>query len=389
MRLFTVIFLVFWWVSTSRDTSAQPYDEYQYLKHSSISDTIDKLSLRLYEHNFFKNNEYFGNFIKGYTLAGFHFQPEITYNINSQVQVQAMLNVLKYHGYDKYSECNPYMRIVFRPNSSLTVIGGYLEGNVRHNMLEPIYNPERYYLGTFSDRYYTRNVENGIQLLLNRSRYHGDLWLNWENFILWGDNDQERLSVGHVSKLDIVDNPAGSLSLVAEFLAAHRGGQIDSSASQMQSLENGAIGLEYNKIENGSQTFRQFSFSAMMVQYHAMSATDDLPWKDGWAAYLKGHLRLWNLGLTAGYWQAHRFVSFRGDPLFSCWAIHDEDNRQNRKMLFGELYFCKDYYDGVFTLKTGGNAYFDLNVRELEYVYMLSMIVRPRIRLIAKNSLKH
>lgn len=363
-------------------------NEYHYLKRSSIYDASDRLSIRIYGHSFFKNNEYFGDFVKGYTLPGFHFQPEITYNLNSQLSFQLMWNVLKYHGSEKYQEANPYFRIVFRPNKYFTVIGGYLEGNVKHDLVEPVYNPERYYLGTYPDRYFTRNVENGIQLKLDRQRYQGELWMNWENFILWGDDDQERFTVGHVSKFHVVNQSLWRADLVGEFIVAHRGGQIDSCDAQMQSLENGALGVDVRRFgSNGSNggVFRQLSLRAMLVQYHSMSGTDDLPWDDGWGTYLKAHLRMWNFGLAAGHWYGHKFLSFRGDPLFSCWALEDENNKENRSMMFGELYFSKNYFDDVFTLRTGINAYYDIKASQLEYAYMLSMIVCPRITILPQK----
>jgi len=359
-------------------TAQSIVDEYDYLKSTSLYDTADRWSLRVYEHNFFKNNEYFGDFVKGYTLTGFHFRPELTYALNGQLQFQLMWNVLKYHGYENFSENRPYFRIVFRPRDYFTIIGGYLEGNVRHDMVEPIYNPERAILGTYLDRYFTRNVENGIQLLIDRPRYSGDMWMNWENFILWGDNDKERLSVGHVSKFRVADRANFRSDIVAEFLVAHRGGQIDSCEGQVQSLENGALGMDFHWTGSDEAAFRQFSVRAMVVQYHAMDGTPDLPWDDGVGTYLKAHLRLWNFGLTAGHWYANKFLSFRGDPLFTCWALDDALNRECRSMAFGELYFGKRYFSDVFTLRTGISAYYDIKASQMEYSYMISMLVSPK-----------
>lgn len=363
-------------------------DEYDYLKRSSIHDTSGRLGLRVYANSFFKNNEYFGDFVKGYTLPGLHLQPELTYNVNSQLSCQLMWNVLKYHGSEKYQEAKPYFRIVFRPTCYFTIIGGYLEGNVKHDLLEPIYNPERYYLGTYPDRYFTRNVENGVQLKLNRDRYDGELWMNWENFILWGDDDQERFTVGHVSKVNLWGGQLWRADLVGEFLVAHRGGQIDSSDSQMQSLENGALGFDAHRLGVESGVFRQLSIRAMLVQYHAMSGSDDLPWDDGWGAFVKAHLRMWDFGLTAGHWHGHKFLSFRGDPLYTCWALEDVNNKEKRSMLFGEAYYSKEYFDGVFSLRAGIGAWYDMRANQLEYSYMLSMIVCHKIAIVRKMEMK-
>ncbi len=347
--------------------TAQIRDEYDFLKMPTlIEDTSgSRFTARLYENNFFKNNEYFGDFVKGYTLTGFHFQPELSYNHNRMLKVQAMWNVLKYHGYDNFSEYKPYLRIVFQPSGSFRVICGYLDGNVRHGLIEPIYDPERYY---------TNNVENGLQINLSRPRYDGELWLNWEKMILWGDPWQERLTVGHLSKFHVVDKEKFKSDIVGEFLVSHRGGQIDSSDGQVQSLENGALGMDFHWTGSGG-VFRQLSLRAMAVQYHAIDETEDLPWNDGCATYMKAHLRLSNFGLTLGHWFGYKFLNFRGDPLYTGWAIDPHNNRKHRYIAFFGGYYSKRYFDDVFVLRTGTDAWYDLATGNLEYAYMICMAV--------------
>ena len=144
-------------------------DDYDYLKvptllsadaNTNRHDTAHhKFAARFYCHTFFKNNEYFGDFVKGYTLTGYHLQPEFSYSPNRKLKVQALWDVLKYHGYDKFSKNKPYFRIVFQPTESFRIICGYLDGNVRHGLIEPIYDPERYL---------TAEMENGLQINLSR-----------------------------------------------------------------------------------------------------------------------------------------------------------------------------------------------------------------------------
>lgn len=350
------------------------FDEYQYYKYHSLNDTLRKFCLGVSQHNFLKNNEYFGDFVKGYTLIGFSFQPEFTYNLNPQLSVQAMWNVLKYHGYDDFSEYKPYMRIVFRPSRKLTVIGGYLEGNVKHEMLEPIYNPERFY---------TDNVENGLQLLVDANRYQGDTWLNWEKFILWGDPWKEKLTFGHHSKLRILGTGNDwKVSLDGQLLISHRGGQIDSCENvQLQTLENGAIGLDITKFPKFGKfdsNFRSFSIKAMFVQYHAIDETVETPYVDGWGAYLKALLKICDFGFSCGYWDAHCFMNFRGDPLFTCVGLNLDNSKKHRQVLFNELYYYKSFYGDCFRLRGGVNTYYDINAGNLEYSFMFGMLFKQK-----------
>ena len=343
-------------------------DDYDYLKLPTLLEdtTHHKFAARFYCHTFFKNNEYFGDFVKGYTLTGYHLQPEFSYSPNRKLKVQALWDVLKYHGYDKFSKNKPYFRIVFQPTESFRLICGYLDGNVRHGLIEPIYDPERYL---------TAEMENGLQINLSRPHYGGELWLNWEKMILWGDPWQERLVVGHLSKFHVADKYRFKADVLGEFLVAHRGGQIDSCDGQVQSLSNAAVGMDLHWIGHGGGCFRQLSVRAMAVGYHAIDETPDLPWTDGCGTFVKAHLRLADFGLTLGHWFGYQFVNFRGDLLYTCWAINPENNRKHRYVTFFGGYYSKRYFNDTFVLRTGVDAWYDLAAGNLEYSYMLSMAV--------------
>lgn len=348
-------------------------DDYDYLRVPTLlsdapaRDTAHhKFAARFYCHTFFKNNEYFGDFVKGYTLTGYHLQPEFSYSPNRKLKVQALWDVLKYHGYDKFSKNKPYFRIVFQPTESFRLICGYLDGNVRHGLIEPIYDPERYL---------TAEMENGLQINLLRPHYDGELWLNWEKMILWGDPWQERLVVGHLSKFHVADKYRFKADVLGEFLVAHRGGQIDSCDGQVQSLSNAAAGMDFHWIGNGGGCFRQLSVRAMAVGYHAIDETPDLPWTDGCGTFVKAHLRLADFGLTLGHWFGYQFVNFRGDLLYTGWAIDPANNRAHRYMTFFGGYYSKRYFDDTFVLRTGVDAWYDIATGNLEYAYMLSMAV--------------
>lgn len=355
---------------------AQIHDDYDYLKVPTLlfdvatpDATHHKFAARFYCHTFFKNNEYFGDFVKGYTLTGYHLQPEFSYSPNRKLKVQALWDVLKYHGYDKFSKNKPYFRIVFQPTESFRIICGYLDGNVRHGLIEPIYDPERYL---------TAEMENGLQINLSRPHYGGELWLNWEKMILWGDPWQERLVVGHLSKFHVADRERFRADVLGEFLVAHRGGQIDSCDGQVQSLSNAAVGMDFHWIGRGGGCFRQLSVRAMAVGYHAIDETPDLPWTDGCGTFVKAHLRLADFGLTAGHWFGYQFANFRGDLLYTGWAIDPANNRAHRYMTFFGGYYSKRYFDDTFILRAGVDAWYDLAVGNVEYSYMLSMAVNFR-----------
>ncbi|MCQ2975364.1 MAG: hypothetical protein MJ211_11220 [Bacteroidales bacterium] len=370
-KYFLSILLFFVLFDNIKAQDSTYFDEYSFLYFNK--DTSQKLSLNLYEHNFFKNNEYFGDFVKGYTLIGFNFQPELTYRPFNKWETSVIWNVIKYHGYDNFSEYKPYFRIRFNPNNKFNVSLGYLDANVSHQLIEPIYNPERYI---------TNNVENGLQVKYNSPKYYGDLWLNWEKFILWNDPWQERLAVGHISKVRFFNFNNFNGYITGQFLICHRGGQIDDSDGQVQTLENGALGFEFhhNTINNNWK----FVMKNLFVQYHAIDETADLPYLDGFGIYNKLLMNYKDFGFVCGHWYGNMFMNFRGDPLFTCQAIYKENNKNERAVLFNELYYSK-HFNKIFSLKIGVNTFYNLYNGDLEYFYMFSMIFNPQFNFLSNK----
>ena len=344
---------------TSKITWSNTFDEYDYLFFNQ--EDTSKLELKLRANTFFKNNEYFGDFIKGYTLIGYMLQPELFYRPLKKVEISVLWNVLQYSGYDKFSDYKPYFRIKFKPTSNLDIILGRIDANVSHRLIEPIYNPERYFLN---------NIENGLQFNYHSARYNGDLWLNWEKFLLWDDPWQERLTVGHKSEFLLNKNDKATIFLTGEFLVSHRGGQIDLNDDPIQTLENGAVGfcVRYKSNEKLSLVY-----NSRFAQFHAVDATDDIPYIDGYGIYNKLLIKFYNFGFICGHWFGDMFMNFRGDKLFTSQAIYRENNKNKRAILFNELYYSKKIQN-IFSLKAGVNTYYNLYNGDLEYAYMLSFV---------------
>ena len=339
-------------------TFSNNLDEHSYLFFNE-NDT-SKLSLKIRANTFFKNNEYFGDFIKGYTLIGYMLQPELFYRPIKKLEISLLWNVLQYSGYDKFSDYKPYFRIKYSPTPKFSIIIGRMDGNVAHRLIEPIYNPERYFLN---------NIENGLQFNYQSTHYNGDLWLNWEKFLLWNDPWQERLTVGHKSEFLLNPMSKTKVSIAGEFLVSHRGGQIDLCDDPVQTLENGAIGFEIRRTQKNVS----YSYYSKFAQYHAIDPTPDVPYIDGYGIYNKLFIKFYNFGFICGHWWGDMFMNFRGDPLFSSQAIFAENNKNKRAILFNELFYAQKIH-GIFSLKASVNTYYNLYNGDLEYAYMLSFV---------------
>lgn len=325
----------------------------QSLSRDSLRADSSHFSFDLSGNSFFINNEFIGDFEKGYTLIGYRLTPVAVYKPFPDVSFSLLTDVLVYHGYEDNARVRPYLQVKFSPVNYFSIILGYLDNNLSHNLIEPIFNPERRY----SDK-----LENGVQFIFSRPRFSSDLWLEWNQFILWGDKKPERMYVGNHSRLLLFNRSRFKAGIDAQFYISHRGGQIDSSNVEMQSLENSAVGLTFE--------YPHISLKSMFVNYSAMSSTDDLPYFQGWSLYNVCDLSWNDFSFTLGHWYGDMFVNFRGLKLFACDALDRQNSMAKRAVLFNKLYYSHVFHE-FFTLKCGAESYFNLYNKDFEYAYML------------------
>ena len=61
-----------------------------------------QLLVELESLSFFKDNEFAGKVVKGYTLPGFWLQPKLTYYPTEKIKLELGAHLLVYHGANKY-----------------------------------------------------------------------------------------------------------------------------------------------------------------------------------------------------------------------------------------------------------------------------------------------
>ena len=88
------------------NTSAQN-DSLLYESSSRIDTTAHgEVRLNIDGMGFFRDNEYKGNLVKGYTLPGFWLQPTISYQPLKKLKLEAGIYMLHYWGANKYPNMN-------------------------------------------------------------------------------------------------------------------------------------------------------------------------------------------------------------------------------------------------------------------------------------------
>ena len=282
------------------------------------------LRLSVENMNFFKDNEFAGSVMKGYSLPGLWVIPQLTYQPLDNIKLEAGMYALMYHGAYKYPNYayqdiakwkgNQYQKgahllPIFRAQLALhntNIIIGHLYGGETHQLILPMYNPELNL---------TADPGNGVQVLFDTRLLHLDAWLNWESFIFDNSTHQESFIVGLSSRIKF-NRPEAKCHfyMPIQGLAQHRGGEQDTARS-VQTLMNGAIGAGMRWNIN-RPAVKWVNFEADLLGYYEQ-AGDIWPFAGGSAQMLSAEIMFaHNLHLCANYFHSNQFISMLGSPYF-------------------------------------------------------------------------
>ena len=293
-----------------------------------------ELSIEIDNVTFFKNNEYDGDIMKGYTLPGFWLNTKATYQPLTNIKLEAGVHTLYYYGTKRYptyayrdiAKWNPDsyqsgVRILpfFRAHIALSahfdLILGNIYGGANHHLIEPLYNPELCL---------TADPESGAQILYKSRFFDADMWVNWESFIFRDDTHQEAFTFGLSSRIKY-NNPQSKVHFYTpiQLLAQHRGGEIDTiQTSSVHTLMNAAIGVgvEWN---TNYRILKKITAEVNGMGYY-QQAGNLWPLDDGaaWHASLAAHLS--NFRIKMGYWKGNDFISLFGIPYYGAVSTVDE-----------------------------------------------------------------
>jgi len=366
------ILLVVIAILLSKELLAQ-FNNSVFLSNSEIN-TIDsnKLFFELDNINMFKNNEYFGQFIEGYTIIGYTANPKLTYYYGNKTKISAGAHLLKYSGENDFTKILPIFSFQSKLTDSIDLVIGQIYGSTNHQLIESIFQFERLI---------ENQVENGIQFLVNKKRFTSDIWLNWEQFILKNDPFQEIFTQGTSSKLTLFNNNRLILAIPLQTIISHHGGQVNSHSEELlQTFFNGTIGLNisYSIKDN---FIRNIALKNYLVLYKDLSPTPVQLYKEGYAFFPNLIISSKNIDLLTGYWRANDFMSPRGELLFQ--SISDKNiatAESNRELITIKFDFHKTI---VKNLQFGARfeGYYDLINSNFDYVYGLHLVFTPKIKL--------
>lgn len=323
------------------------------------SDT-GKLYFEIANLNYFKDNEYFSPIASGYTLIGYFLTPRLLYIKNRRLTLDAGVHLQKYSGINKYSDIYPVFSLRYAITDRLDMIFGTLHGTYQHRLPEPIFSPERYF---------THNIENGLQFAWQGSQTQMDVWLDWERFIFEQDTSQEQLTFGISTDFALPDRENGwQLHVPFRLLIEHRGGQINNSDKKIETLVNLAGGLSM-RYYFGKKWIRSIELQALLLRFRNTSHSPQTYFKSGWAVYPQAHIHLKYFTLMAGYWEGNRFYAPKGEPLF--WSISKrnlQNSQQHRRLANFKITYHKRLFNGL-TIGSAFENYYDLINQRNDYAF--------------------
>ncbi|SDG32760.1 hypothetical protein SAMN05421827_105154 [Pedobacter terrae] len=269
------------------------------------SSLTNEVHFNFYNLNYVRNYEYTNDFHDGYTLYGTQLQPQLVYYAHPNLAITAGAFIRKDFGRNGISDAKPLFSVKYHKRN-LTLIFGSLEGNIQHKYIEPLYDFERIL---------TTPIEYGTQLLVERKRFTLDAWIAWQKMIYKGDPTKEEIIGGLSTESFLIKNDEWKLSIPAQFLAFHQGGQIDVLKEiPITTMFNGATGIKLHKDINSN--IKQVYTDNYVAVYKDFSPDKRRAYQGGFGLWLNAGVESKWGSLVASYWKGNNFISIKGMPLY-------------------------------------------------------------------------
>lgn len=339
---------------------------------------LQSITLKVGGLAFFKDNEFDGNVVKGYSLPGFRLQPRIVYRPIREITLELGAHATVYEGSNKYpsyvfhdiarwkgdqyqrgAHALPFFRATAhleRPGKGLTtLVVGDIYGGATHRLPLPLYNPELLL---------TDDPEAGVQIIADRKRWHSDVWVNWQSYIFEESTHQEAFTVGWAQQATVFSRKGGasqathSLRVPVNLLIQHRGGEQDATDMGVQTIANASAGLrwDWSVPRRRGITAAHAGASALFALQQSGSLW---PFDFGAGLWADASVTLnRDLVLAAGIFHASDFCSLYGSPYFGTLSVKYPQARFER-MTTGYLSaeYSKPFAHGAYIIGAKANVY--------------------------------
>lgn len=343
------------------------------------TDSLNKeLHFNFYNFNYVRNYEYSNKFHDGYTLYGTQLEPQLVYFANPNLAITAGAYLRKDFGNEGVYDAKPLFNIKYH-KKDLTLVFGSLEGNIQHNYIEPIYNFERKI---------TTPIEYGTQLLVDKEDFKLDGWIAWQKMIYRGEAAKEEIVGGLSTETTLLKAGRWKLTIPAQFLAYHQGGQIDVLKDiPLTTLFNGATGFKLHKAV-GLNVKEVFTDNYVAV-YKDFSPTKTRAYQGGFGLWLNaGVATKWGT-LVASYWKGNKFLTIKGMPLYQSVSenLYDEGYKESSRSILALRYaYQKELVPNLY-LDVRFEPHIDLNntAGNLQFNHSLFLTYKENFRILKRK----
>lgn len=343
------------------------------------TDSLSKeLHFNFYNFNYVRNYEYSNQFHDGYTLYGTQLEPQLVYYANPNLAITAGAYLRKDFGKKGLYEADFLFNVKYHKRN-LTLVFGSLEGNIQHGYIEPIYNFERKI---------TTPIEYGTQLLVDRKNFKLDSWIAWQKMIYKADPAKEEIVGGLITETTIMEKGRWKLTIPAQFLAYHQGGQIDiQKETPLSTLFNGATGFKLHKAI-GLNIKEVFTDNYIAV-YKDFSPTKTRAFQGGFGLWLNAGVNTKWGTLMASYWKGNNFLTIKGMPLYQSISENLYENgftQSSRNILAIRYAYQKELVPNLY-LDVRFEPHIDLEHRDknLQFNHSLFLTYKEDFRLFKRK----
>jgi hypothetical protein len=364
---------------------AQTADEL-YMSDSRI-DTLRKgqLSLEIDNLSFFKNNEFSSTVQKGYALPGFWLQLKASYLPFTNLKIEGGVYSIWFLGSTRYPafaykgistwsgqdyahnvHVLPYFRTHIALSKNVDIILGDLYGGANHRLIEPLYNPE---LNLTSD------PETGLQLLYHSKWVHFDTWVDWMTYIYNLDTKQEAFVAGASARF-MANSPGSRLHVYFQLqgLAQHKGGEIDITDKEAQTIMNGAVGtgvtwnINRKVLKYINTEFDLVGYSFPKGHIYAL---------DRGVGYYTGlSVQLSDFNIRTSYWSCRNFMPIFGNAFYGSVSTREGNLFYDNPEM---LYLGADY---TYPISKG----FAFGIKAEIYYYLSGKMYQPETGIYAPSA---
>ena len=260
--------------------------------------------LNLKMQSFLRNNEYFNELYDGITFIGSNANPYIIYKPHRNIALSIGWYGRIFNGRKQLYINQIFYRLQYQLSPNVQLVMGHTYGHDQHKVIEPIYS---------LDNFYFQNPESGLQFLYNSKNIKSDLWLNWQKFILPGEEFKEEFVIGNSSSVQLYKTSNGSgIKIPVNFVAKHKGGQGTISLSPLQTYFNWSLGADWAFKNN----HHLVGIQSYYVQFNDVSDNKILRYTDGYGIYSNTYFQSRSWQIIAGYWFGEYYVAPLGEPLY-------------------------------------------------------------------------